>query len=180
MSLPFGRIRILNNWRSVSVERNGLNVMNKKMVVLLCAVLAGCAQGKVDILDADKKVIGYCSANFDFHWYGAQDSVNYILYLCAKEYVDQGYTISDESLLAKDYSIPAPPDASGWNKLLAKEWFQAHRITEEKYGYILAALEYQYWLDLDAAAEQLEQDLINQAEYQVLINEAEATFEGSD
>ncbi|MEJ2762401.1 hypothetical protein VV869_00135 [Photobacterium sp. MCCC 1A19761] len=142
-------------------------------------LLFGCAQGRVDILDRDENVVGYCSADFNFHWYGAQDSVSYILYLCAKEYIVKGYSISDESILDNDYTIPLAPNGKNWNKALAKEYFSQNLLTEEKFGYILAAIEYEYWMKLNAAKEQLLRSAITQPEYERLVKEAKAEFEGS-
>ena len=153
--------------------------MKNLTLIILSMLIFGCAQGRVDILDSDDQVIGYCSADFNFHWYGAQDSVNYILYLCAKEHIDKGYRISDESVLANDYSIPVAPGGEGWNKKLAKEQFSKDLLTEEKLGYILASIEYEYWMKLQSAEEQLSRSDITQPEYERLVAEAKAEFEGA-
>ncbi|MFC6635468.1 hypothetical protein [Microbulbifer taiwanensis] len=124
-------------------------------------------------------MIGYCSAEFDFHWYGAQDSVNYIIYLCAKEHIEKGYSISDESILDNDYSIPVAPGGKNWSKKLAKEQFFKDLLTEEKFGYILASIEYEYWMKIEAAKAQLTRSTITQSEYEKLAEEAKAEFEGT-
>lgn len=91
-------------------------------LVSLLPLLIGCAEGRLDVLSRDRNIVGYCSADFKFHPYGAQDSVNYILYLCAKENIDKGYKISDESILENDYSLPSPPKGKRWDN---KEMGQA-------------------------------------------------------
>jgi hypothetical protein len=153
--------------------------MKKLSFVILSLLLLSCAQGRVDILDSDENVIGYCSADFNFHWYGAQDSVDYILYLCAKEHIEKGYSISDESLLDNDYTLPLPPNGKYWNKKLAKEHFAKELLTEEKLGYILASIEYEYWMKLKSAKDKLSQAVISQPEYERLVKDAKAEFEGT-
>ncbi|MEP0203625.1 MAG: hypothetical protein ABJ084_05185 [Halioglobus sp.] len=157
----------------------------KKSAKIICltfmsTLLLGCAQGRVDVLDKDGNVIGACTADFNFHWYGAQDSVDYILYLCAKENIDKGYRISDESILAKDYTIPEPPNGEKWTQQSAKDQFSKKLISEKKYGYILAAIEFRYWQKLDKAEEQLSHSEITQAEYKHLVREAKAEFDGTE
>lgn len=152
--------------------------MKKLSILALTALLFGCAQGRIDILDSDGSVVGYCSADFNFHWHGAQDSVNYILYLCAKEHLENGYRISDESILANDYTIPVAPNGAAWNEKLAKEQYSKGFITEEKLGYILASIEYAYWMKLDLYKEQLASSKITQLQYDRLLKEAKEEFEG--
>ncbi|WP_199608921.1 hypothetical protein [Flocculibacter collagenilyticus] len=47
-------------------------------------------------------------SNFDWHWHwhGAQDSVDDILYICAKDHFENGKEISDSSIFNNDYSLP--------------------------------------------------------------------------
>ena len=153
--------------------------MIKITFILFSLLVLGCAQGRVDVLDQDENVIGSCTADFNFHWYGAQDSVNYILYLCAKENMEKGYKISDESILVKDYTIPEPPDGEDWSKKLAKDQFSQEQISEKEYGYILASIEYEYWQKLEIAEQQLLRSTITQMEYDRLVKEAKVKFEGS-
>ncbi|WP_444930657.1 hypothetical protein ACJJIF_02435 [Microbulbifer sp. SSSA002] len=151
----------------------------KKIKLMLAALsLTGCAQGHIDILKQDGEVIGSCSAEFYLHWHGAQDSVNYILNLCAQEAMARGLKISDESILANDYTLPESPQGYNWSKKLAKEYFSNRQITEEKLGYILAAIELDYQAKLDSAQERKSRSEITQIEYEKLISEAKQTFEG--
>ena len=110
-------------------------------LALILFLLVGCAQGRLDVINTKGTVIGECSAAFDWHPHGAQDSVNYILNLCAQKYIAVGYTVSDKSILTNDYALPVTPSGSIWNQKIAKEQFNAGYISEQKYGYILAAIE---------------------------------------
>ena len=153
--------------------------MKKINLVFLCLMILGCAQGRIAILDSEEKVVGYCSAAFDYHLQGVQDSVNYILHLCAKEQIEKGYRISDESILANDYTLPDAPNGKAWSTKLAKEQFSKGLITEEKFGYILADIEYKYQLKLKAAKENLDRLEITRSEYESFVADAKAAFEGA-
>lgn len=141
-------------------------------------LIVGCARGQLDIIDADENIVGECSANFYGHWYGAQDSVDYILHVCAKEQVEKGYRISDGSIFDNDYTLPEPPQDSAWNKRAAEREFKDGNISEKQYGYILAAIEYEFWLAKGRAEKQLESGVIDEEEYDRALSEAEDKFEG--
>lgn len=138
----------------------------------------GCAQGRLDVIDTNGKVIGECSAAFDWHWYGAKDSVNYILGLCVQEQIVKGYTISNKEILNNDYSLPEPPKGSFWNKVTAKKQFKKGNISEQKYGYILAAIEYEYILKLGQAENDLAKQLINKKAFEQAVEKAKREFNG--
>ncbi|WP_212668832.1 hypothetical protein [Pseudoalteromonas sp. NBT06-2] len=70
-----------------------------------------------------------------------QDSIDYILFKCAKADIEKGHTISDLSLLALDFTLPHAPKGQKWNKKLAMDYFHNNQITERKLGYILAEIE---------------------------------------
>ncbi|MBB1269475.1 hypothetical protein [Shewanella sp. SR44-3] len=152
--------------------------MKQWFTVLFMSFLAGCAQGHLDIMDADGKVVGDCSANFDWHWHGAQDSVNYILNLCAQEHIAKGYAVSDESILANDYTLPLASKGETWNKISGQEHFTRGLISEQQYGYILAAIEYDYLSKLKHAARQLAENNINKKQYDHLLMQAKLEFNG--
>ncbi|SFC97657.1 hypothetical protein [Pseudoalteromonas denitrificans] len=147
-------------------------------LLILSVFLFGCAQGRLDVLDNNGQIVGSCSADFNFHWYGAQHSVNYILYICAKEHIENGLRVSDNSILVNDYTIPKSPKGNYWNKNLAKRQFSNDLISEEKLGYILAHVEYQYWMKLKNAKDKLSQSVINQVEYDRLVEKAKVELEG--
>jgi len=147
---------MLSSWSNTawhSIPRK--NLVKYLSIVISSIFLFGCAQGKIDIIDKEGKVVGNCSANFYFHWYGAQHSVNYLLYICAKEYIDKGFKVSDEAILVNDYTIPKPPEGKAWNKKIAKQQFADDLISEEKLGYILAHVEHHYWEKLNKAKDDL-------------------------
>lgn len=145
--------------------------------MFVCA-LTGCASGRVDIIDEHGKVVGECTADFYLHLHGAQHSVNYILNICAQGHLAKGRSISDDTILNHDYSIPEGPKGQSWNKINAKAAFHAKRIDEEKYGYILAFIEYRYWHKLKEAKKKLELNQISEQEYVKMIDEAEKEFKG--
>ena len=127
--------------------------------------LSGCAERAIDISDKDGKIVGGCIAGFDWHLYGLQDSIDYVLYECAKDSIAKGYTISDERLLLIDFSLPPPPKGQLWNKKIAMMQFHSGKITQRKLGYILAATELQYTKILRAAEEDLASKKISQSEF---------------
>ena len=153
--------------------------MKNFCIALLLYLLVGCAQGRLDVIDTNGKVVGECSAAFDWHWYGAQDSVNYLLNLCAQEHIAKGFTLSDESVLENNYALPIAPKMGVWNKKIAKEQFNSGKISEEKYGYILAAIEYKYIRKIELAAKKLDQKVISKNEYEQIVAKAKLEFNGA-
>lgn len=78
----------------------------KIIVVIFC--LSGCAERAINITDKEGKIVGGCNAGFDWHFYGLQNSIDYMLYECAKGSIAKGSTISDERLLTLDFKLPQP------------------------------------------------------------------------
>lgn len=152
--------------------------MKKLSCLLFVCVALGCAKGSLDIIDENNNIVGQCSARFYWHWHGAQDSVDYLLHVCAKEQVGKGYEISDKSILDGDYALPSPPQGVSWNKIVARQEFNSGNISEREYGHILAAIEYEYWQAKGRAAQQFETGVIDKAGYDQMLLEAEAQFRG--
>ena len=152
--------------------------MKSSSLLLFAAVIMGCANGEVNVIDANDKVVGQCSAKLYWHWHGAQDSVDYLLHVCAKEQVEKGFRISDESVLYGDYALPAPPQDMSWNKKIALQEFKDGNISEKKYGYILAAIEYEYWVTKQRAEQHFEAGEIDENEYDQVLLEAKDRFHG--
>ena len=148
----------------------------KVCATLLC--LSGCAERTINITDESNKVIGGCIAGFDWHFYGLQDSIDYMLYQCAKDSIAKGYKVSDERLLTLDFTLPAPPEGKAWNKKLAMHQFHKGNITERKLGYILAAIEYEYQKVAWPAEDDLENGKITQADFNKIINDAKFKWLG--
>ena len=78
--------------------------------------LSGCAERSINIIDQKGKVVGGCIAGYDWHFYGLQDSIDYMLYKCAKDSIAKGFQISDTRLLTLDFTLPPPPKGKAWNK----------------------------------------------------------------
>ncbi|MCZ8531611.1 hypothetical protein [Alteromonas sp. PRIM-21] len=148
------------------------------LVILLTMLLLGCAKGRVDILSKEGELLGSCTAEFNWHWHGVQDSVDYILYLCAKGHLENGKVISDPTILENDYGLPSPPNGQTWNKRSAYESYKSGHLSEQKYGYILAAIEYEYILSAEKARKQLDSGVITKKQYEQLVYEAAVLFNG--
>jgi hypothetical protein len=101
-----------------------------------------------------------------------------LLYQCAKDSIEKGYTISDERLLNIDFTLPEPPEGKSWNKKLAMHHFHQGKITERKLGYILAAVEYEYMKTVWSSEEDLASKKITEAQYNKIINEAKFIWLG--
>lgn len=153
-------------------------MIQKLVPLILVTLISSCAQGRIDVIDKEGNHIGYCSADFNFHFYGAQHAVNYGLYICAKEHIGKGYKISDDSILTNDYSIPDAPNGKAWSKKLAQESFDNGLLNEEKYGYLIAYMEHQYNTALKKYEEELSAGKINQAQYKLQLEKAKQDFEG--
>jgi len=138
------------------------------LIISLIIVLSGCAERAIDITDHEGKVVGGCNAGYDWHLYGLQDSIDYMLYVCAKDSIAKGYKISDERLLSIDFTLPEPPEGKAWNKKIAMAEFHDGRITEQKLGYILAAIEYEYQKVVWTAEDDLAEGKITKAEFKKL------------
>lgn len=134
-------------------------------IIILLLILSGCAERIIDIKDKDGNIVGGCNAGFDWHFYGLQDSIDYLLFECAKDSIAKGYTISDERLLTIDFTLPAPPIGHSWNKKLAMRQFHSGKIKEQKLGYILAAIEYEYMKVMQAAKSDLSLGKITKVEF---------------
>ena len=151
----------------------------KYLITLLFSILiSGCAERKIDILDKQGNIVGGCIAGYDWHIYGLQDSIDYMLYQCAKDSIQKGYSITDMSLLEKDFTLPPAPEGRSWNKKLAMESFKHDKITETKLGYILADIEYNYRKTVTLAKDNLANSKITQAEYDITINTAKFKWLG--
>jgi hypothetical protein len=148
-----------------------------KTIIILC-FLSGCAERVIDISDKEGKIVGGCNAGFDWHFYGLQDSIDYVLYECAKDSIAKGYTISDERLLTIDFTLPYPPKGQSWNKKLAMSQFHSGKITERKLGYILAATEFEYIRVIWAVEDDLANGKITEAEFNKIYKTAKLKWLG--
>ncbi|KTF17028.1 hypothetical protein [Pseudoalteromonas sp. H105] len=151
---------------------------NVLTVVVVLIFLSGCAERTIDITDKEGKIIGGCNAGYDWHFYGLQDSIDYMLYECAKGSIANGFKISDERLLTLDFTLPPPPDGESWNKQLAMSHFHKNTMTERKLGYILAAIEFDYQKVVWSAEDDLASGDITQAEFNDIVKEAKLRWLG--
>ncbi len=153
--------------------------MNKKItnILLIVVLLSSCAEREINIID-NGKIIGGCNAGYDWHLYGLQDSIDYMLYLCAKESIEKGLTISDKRLLAIDFTLPKPPNGLKWNKKLAMQHFKEDKISERHFGYILAQIEYDYQKIVWPAEDDLAAGKISESEFRQIISDAKLDWLG--
>ena len=154
-------------------------MFNKCFVLLLALFcLSGCAERSIDITDIEGNVVGGCNAGYDWHVYGLQDSIDYMLYKCAEDSISKGLEISDKRLLTLDFSLPSPPEGKAWNKKLAMSHFRKGNITETKLGYILADLEYEYVKAVQSAEADLTNGRITQSEFDKTVDAAKLKWLG--
>jgi len=154
--------------------------MHRHLVLtfVVLSFLSGCAERVITITDKQGKVVGECNAGFDWHFYGLEDSIDYMLYECAKDSIAKGFTISDERLLTLDFTLPPPPKGQSWNKKRAMHHFHNGDITEQKLGYILAAIEYEYLKTRWKAEADLANGKITQTEFDKRIDDAKFKWLG--
>lgn len=152
--------------------------MKLLLILMLSQFFIGCAKGRLDVLNEQGNILGSCTAKFYWHWYGAKDSVDYLLYICAKEHRDNGNLISDNSIFDNDYSLPKAPEGGIWNKRNAYASFKSGQISEQKYGYILASIEYDFIVKKQLVREQLDFGVIDQQSYEQLVKQAKYAFYG--
>jgi hypothetical protein len=101
-----------------------------------------------------------------------------MLYECAKDSIAKGFKLSDERLLTLDFTLPQPSKGKSWNKKLAMDSFHQGIITEQKLGYILAAIEYEYQKVAWPAEDDLADGKITQAEFEQIIKDAKLKWLG--
>lgn len=152
--------------------------MKTVILALIIILLSGCAKGRLDVYNSDGEIVGECIAQYNWHLYGVKDSVNYLLNICAQQAHKEGNHIKDEVILNTDFTLPSPPDGKQWNKLIAMEQFKSGELSEQKLGYILSAIEYEYALKEWAAEAQLAKGEISQDEFDKLIKEAKYIWYG--
>jgi len=160
-------------------EETTIKYLKINVVILLMLLLASCSGRKIQILDENAKVVGECYAGVDWHFYGMQDTIDYMLYECAKEPLASGYTISDETLLELDFTLPLPPSGYDvWNKKIAMQQYRKNNITEQKLGYILAAIEWEYQKVVWPAEDDLHDGKITQEEFDRIEKRAKFIWQG--
>ncbi|KAF7764336.1 hypothetical protein PCIT_b0309 [Pseudoalteromonas citrea] len=147
-------------------------------VIALMVFLSGCAQRTLNISDEKGVVVGECVAGFDWHFYGLDDSIDYMLYECAKNALAKGFTIDEPRLLTLDFSLPQLPKGLSWNKKRAMAQFHEGNITERKLGYILASIENDYTKVAWAIEDDLASGNITEQQYKVIIEQAKRVWLG--
>jgi len=148
------------------------------MATLSVGALSGCAERIIQIIDPQGKVVGECNAGYDWHLYGLQDSIDYMLYQCAKADIAKGNSVSDERLLILDFTLPEPPPGKTWNKKLAMDSFHDGKISERKLGYVLAEVEFRYMKAMWKAEDDLAEGKISKEEFEEIEERARKIWQG--
>jgi hypothetical protein len=154
--------------------------MYSKLVItsfLLLSVI-GCSNRAIQLIDDKGNEVGECTAGYYLHFYGLEDSIDYILYQCAKAMISQGYKVSGVLPLDRDYTLPKPPKGKSWNKKIAMIHFENNDITERKLGYILAAIEYEYHLKMLAAEARFAEGKIDEIQFNNITRQAKFIWLG--
>ncbi|PMJ97239.1 hypothetical protein BCU12_22180 [Vibrio sp. 10N.261.55.A7] len=146
--------------------------------LLILSSTFGCSKRVIHIVDDSGKEVGECMAGYYLHYYGLEDSIDYMLYQCAKGLIDKGYKISGVLPLDRDYTLPKPPEGKPWNKKLAMSHFKSDKITERELGYVLAATEYEYHLKMLDAEKRFAEGNIDETEFNKITQEAEFIWRG--
>jgi hypothetical protein len=148
------------------------------ITTLLLISVIGCSNRVIHIVDENGKEVGECKAGYYLHFYGLEDSIDYMLYQCAKDSIDKGLKISGVLPLDRDYTLPKPPKGLPWNKKMAMHHFENDEISERKLGYILAAIEYKYHLKMLDAEKRYADGEIDKTEFNKITAQAEFDWRG--
>jgi hypothetical protein len=161
---------------------NAQGRLMKFITVLSCVwFLSGCAGGYLDLYGQDGEKVGECTAGFDWHPIGVTHSVDWVLNYCYELAISEGdivKSVSDSSVIEKDYTYPAHSSGMPWDKKLAWSAFWSNEIDEVLYGYIVADLENEYHLKITQAEEQLLASKISESQYEAIIKRAKYAFHG--
>ena len=155
--------------------------MKSLTILVLTLTLCSCAKGQLDLYNSEGKKVGECTAGYDWHLYGAEYSVDWLLNWCAQSAIKDGtkvVAVSDPFILEKDYSFPETESGSHWTKKSSWEAFHLDLITEKEYGYILAYIENEFYLRNLLAQQKIDQGVIGEADYQQLLKESKLLFYG--
>lgn len=143
--------------------------------------LTGCASGQLDLFDAQGKKIGECTAGYDWHPIGVEASRDWLLNYCVELAKSEGSmvaSVSDQSILEKDYSYSSHPSGQKWTKKLAWDAYWSDLISENEYGYIVADLENVFFLRTVELENQLQTGEISKEQFINLMKKAKFAFHG--
>lgn len=156
--------------------------MSKIIMLVAAFVLSGCASGQLDLYNAKGKKVGECTAGYDWHLYGVEHSVDWLLNWCAQNAIKEGIevaTVSDPSILQKDYAYPKPASGTYWTKKTSYKAFRSDVITEKEYGYILADIENEFYKRNQVTQQKFAQGKINEDEFHQLMKASKLIFYGN-
>lgn len=131
--------------------------------------------------NAQGQKVGECVAGYDWHPIGAEASVDWFLNYCVEVAKSEGseiHSVSDDSVLHKDYSYPLHPSGENWTKKLAWDAYWSDTICADQYGYIVAELENVFFLTSQSIESQLKSGQITKQKHKQLVAKAELVFHG--
>ena len=118
--------------------------MNIRHILLLVIILfiSGCTtSGQLYYVDTKGNEKLGCDVEFIGMPSVDKFAVEYALSLCAKSIVKKGGVIQEKHLLMVDTAIPLAPCEKAWTHELAKQQYQAKKLTKKEYGYIVANID---------------------------------------
>ncbi|QDP00980.1 hypothetical protein [Thalassotalea sp. PS06] len=155
---------------------------NKRIPPLLLFLtifgLGGCAYKEVSLSHQQTERQVSC-VGFYVDWHVSDQTVDYINMHCAKNLIEEGYQLQDDSLMSVDFTVPEPPKGDEWDQALAAHYYESGQITDREYGNVLGALEVAYYDKLERARILKKKGKIDQTRYEQLLEQAEIELTGS-
>lgn len=151
------------------------------VVLIFACFMSGCASGYLDLYGQDGKKVDECTAGFDWHPIGVKHSVDWVLNYCYELAMLEGNivkSVSNSSVIEKDYTYPTHPSEMPWNKKRAWLSFWSDEIDKKQYGYIVADLENEYHLETTRIEAQFLSGEITENQYKALVEKAKYAFYG--
>lgn len=116
---------------------------NSLCIVTLVLMIVGCTTGKLYYTNAAGERKLACNVEFVGLPKVDINAVDYALSFCAKTAVKNGHQLDPEQqyLLTLNTEFPKPPCAQAWDHDLAEAQYDAGRLSEREYGYIVAHID---------------------------------------
>lgn len=120
-----------------------ITMKSRLLIIGLALGLIGCTTGQLVYITPQGETKTACET--EYRWDPSVDrhAVDYILSYCAKQAVAKGYTVVDKRLLSLDTALVKPPEGQTWTFALATEEYNAGRLSDKEYGYLIAFIDLQ-------------------------------------
>lgn len=123
------------------VQGGKVNIRHILLLVIILFISGCTTSGQLYYIDAKGNEKLGCDIEFIGMPSVDKFAVEYALSLCAKSIVKKGGVIQEEHLLMVDTAIPLAPCEKAWTHELAKQQYQAKKLTKKEYGYIVANID---------------------------------------